>query len=166
MTRSEPGSTPQPKPARRWWLRMLVASAALVAVLLGAVWLTPVAKLHYHAWEFRKHLRAEDFNATVKVLRKRGASPEVVGRLLGKPRASDHMPDEAVIWLYDYWVVGVAGHDLLYFEDAQLREPDPRTLKRAYAKFGIRVLGPDDVKGFLYGFGVESPERGEGGEDD
>ncbi|GAG45813.1 unnamed protein product, partial [marine sediment metagenome] len=32
---------------------MLMASAALAAVLLGAVFLTPAARLHYHAWRWR-----------------------------------------------------------------------------------------------------------------
>lgn len=38
---------------RYWWLKGLVGSAALVAVLLGAFFLAPVVQLRYHAWRYR-----------------------------------------------------------------------------------------------------------------
>ena len=76
---------PEPPKPRRWWLRMLVASAALVAVLLGAVWVTPVARLHYHARQWRKHKDFNQLKAAARILRDRRAHIETVKRLLGPP---------------------------------------------------------------------------------
>jgi len=71
---------------RYWWVKMLVTSAALVALLLGAYLLTPVAQLHYHAWRYRtgkdvdgKHLCWVVWSTCMK----RKASEQEIIQLLG-----------------------------------------------------------------------------------
>jgi hypothetical protein len=95
---------------RCWWIKMLVASAALATVLLGAYFLTPVAQLHYHAWRFRSgrdpwgdHLRQ-----VVSVMVRRKECEPVVVRLLGAPsqkkvgaivyRTFGEIPDDVMDW--------------------------------------------------------------------
>ncbi len=94
------------KPPRRWWLRMIVASAALVAVLLGVVWVTPVVKLHYHAWQWRKHKDMDQLKAAARILRDRKAHYETVKRILGPPDSSQ----PGLGW-------GVEGQRLLYSDN-------------------------------------------------
>ncbi len=90
------------KPARRWWLRMIVASAALVAVLLGAVWLTPVVQLHYHAWRYRRgDNREENLPRLTNKLLEIKASPARVTRLLGPPLGEKRRPDGRLVLFYE-----------------------------------------------------------------
>jgi hypothetical protein len=66
---------------------MLVASAALAAVLLGAYFLTPVARLHYHAWRYRgdRHANDKHLKPALDALVARRASKQTLLRLLGEP---------------------------------------------------------------------------------
>ncbi len=97
--------TQEPQKPRRWWLRMLVASAALVAVLLGVVYLTPIVRLHYHAWQYRKGGDLVHLKAAARILRDRKAHIDTVRRLLGP---------ESDPQLYVGW--GVGGERLRYGE--------------------------------------------------
>jgi len=80
---------------------MIVASAALVAVLLGAVWVTPVVKLHYHAWQYRRDIfktegTGRHLKKAAELLRTRRASPEAARRLLGAPGREERARDGAL----------------------------------------------------------------------
>ncbi len=114
----------RPRLARRWWLRMLVASAALVAVLLGAYFLTPVARLHYYAWKYRTGRDAADSLKTVaEVLVQRKVSPEMVEKLLGRPRETEDYWDGSSVWSYSCQpldVVPVSASYDLTFKDGRL----------------------------------------------
>ncbi len=65
---------------------MTAASAALAAVLLGAVFLTPVARLNYHAWRWRTGRRAKSLKCAAELIAERRLAREAVLRLLGEPR--------------------------------------------------------------------------------
>lgn len=99
------------KPPRRWWLGMLVASAALVAVLLGVVWLTPIVPLHYYAWRYRRrHNGGGDLPRLADRLLAMRASPERVTGLLGPSGREEKKPDGRLVLFYD---VGGVFHDSL-----------------------------------------------------
>jgi hypothetical protein len=68
---------------------MLVASAALAALLLGAYFLTPVMRLHYHAWRYRsgRDPTGTHLEGAVKHLVNLKAGEDVVRRFLGEPSA-------------------------------------------------------------------------------
>lgn len=70
---------------RRWWLKMLLWSAALAAVLLGLVLIAPIIRLHYYAWHFRKHQDRKSFNVVAKWAAERRASTGQTIRLMGEP---------------------------------------------------------------------------------
>jgi len=57
--------TVESRSPRRWWLRMLVASGALVALLAGFYFLTPVVMLHYYArrWRANSGRKGEDWES-------------------------------------------------------------------------------------------------------
>ena len=84
---------------RRWWLKMLAASAGLVAVLAGAYFLAPTAQLHYHAWRFRagKDPEGEHLWRAAWTLAEKRADRETIRRILGepdsfaRPRSADSM---------------------------------------------------------------------------
>ncbi len=126
--------TREPKqPARRWWLRMIVASAALVAVLLGVYFLTPVVPLHYYAWRYRRrHDGGWDLPGLAeKLLEMRASSAQVTG-LLGPPVSERRRPDGKLVLFYDVRVVfhkGMHGMDLVFDEDRLVEV--------------TRVIGPD-----------------------
>lgn len=52
-------TTPDPSPAcpqerdRRWWVKMSVASAVLVALAVALALMAPSMALHWHAWRYR-----------------------------------------------------------------------------------------------------------------
>jgi len=75
----------------RWWLRMLIASAALAALLLGAYFLTPAGMLHYHGWRHRtgRDKRAESLKFVADWAVARRLKRETVIGLLGKPDRHD-----------------------------------------------------------------------------
>ncbi len=70
---------------RTWWLRMLLASVAMVGLLLGLVWLTPIARLHYHAWGYRQRRESKDLMWVSEALKNKGASAKICRQLLGRP---------------------------------------------------------------------------------
>jgi hypothetical protein len=99
------------KPPGRWWLRMIVASAVLVALLLGAAFVAPAIPLHYCAWRYRRRCdRGQDLPRLAGELLRMRASRERVTRLLGPPGSEERRPDGRVALFYD-----VAGlfHDSL-----------------------------------------------------
>ncbi len=64
---------------------MLLASVAMVALLLGVVWLTPIARLHYHAWRYRQRRESKNLMWVSEALKSNGASEKICRRLLGRP---------------------------------------------------------------------------------
>ena len=71
---------------RHWWVKMLLASAALAALLFGAYFLTPGLLLHYHAWQFKsgRDRHGEHLKTTAATLIARHATEGEVVRLLGR----------------------------------------------------------------------------------
>jgi hypothetical protein len=76
--------TPTPKP-RKGLLAFYVGMGAVLALAVASIWLIPVARLHYYAWQYRRHRHSKDLMRATARLKDRGASPEICKRLLGKP---------------------------------------------------------------------------------
>ena len=80
-----------PAPDRHWWLKMIAASTALVAlavVLLALAFLVkPHIQLHYHAWRYRTGRDVDGSSLAVagKKLAAEHASVEETVKLLGPP---------------------------------------------------------------------------------
>ena len=95
--------TSPPVPDRYWWVKMLVASAALAALLLGFAFLFPVARLHYHAWQYRKNGNGQSLEIVARWLADKHADRATITRLLGSPERSLSPPtanlSEVMIYL-------------------------------------------------------------------
>jgi len=81
---------------------MLVASAAIVLLLLAAVVLTPVVRLHYYAWRWRNHRDGTALQKAVQMVGARGLSRDAVVRLLGKPTSEWPEPGSGPLQSLDY----------------------------------------------------------------
>jgi hypothetical protein len=85
---------------------MLVASAALAGLLLGAYFLTPAAQLHYHAWRYRSGRDADGTHLmrAARLLVKDRAHQGTVARILG---VSDQVGNsEGTSFMYCPWPHG------------------------------------------------------------
>ena len=92
---SSPADQPAPPADRRdrhWLIKMLVASAVLVTLLLGLWFVGPVARVHYHGWSYRSG-RGREASLTVIAdwAVRRSLSEAAVCRLLGGPTTSTHL---------------------------------------------------------------------------
>lgn len=85
------GEKPPKLEDRRWWLKMLVASAALAALLLGLCFGAPLAQVHYHAWKYRSGRDDWDgsFERVAHWAISRRMTRDQVVRLLGPPNGSE-----------------------------------------------------------------------------
>ncbi len=142
MTTPAPEPAPAAKPRRRWWLRMIVASAALVAVLLGVVWLVPAARLGYYAWQYRRHYYTRHLETASAMLVERQASRQTVEAVLGEAGDSCQLSDGTIVWLYgasDDRLMGSYVPVLLYFKKGHVREAETGASAKAANKFDIRA---------------------------
>ena len=64
---------------------MLAASAALAGLLLGFAFLFPVARLQYHAWQYRKNGNSESLEVVSQWLAEKHARRARVKKMLGTP---------------------------------------------------------------------------------
>jgi len=78
-----------PPGGRCWWLKGLAARVALVAALLAAFFLAPVAKLHYHGWRHRtgKDTDGKHLKQAAEMLVARRADQATVWKILGKSKS-------------------------------------------------------------------------------
>ena len=85
-------SSPAERRDRHWLAKMLVASAALVMVLLGLCFVGPAVRVHYHGWSYRSGRGREASLAVVGDWAvRRSLSEAKVCRLLGPPTSSAHL---------------------------------------------------------------------------
>jgi hypothetical protein len=94
---------------RRWWVKMLVASAALAAVLFGMYFLTPVLQIRYHARQYQawQDPDGEHLRLACQMLVSRRATEEEVRALLGS-RCHNYAPNPdsngRKCLLYPFWI--------------------------------------------------------------
>ena len=76
-----------PAPDRRWWLKMLAASVALVALIAAIACIGPVTQLHYHAWRYRtgRDTDGSSLKLVAKRLAAKRATVAEATDLLGTP---------------------------------------------------------------------------------
>ncbi len=124
-----PAGGQDPRPGR-WLPRMLVSSAVLVALALGAVLAAPPAVLHWHAWRYRA--QRDDSGKSLKyvvdwAVSHRAARREVV-KLLG-PADTDYLPGVANPDVAEYYVDGTgpspAGGYSLHFTAGRADSASP-----------------------------------------
>jgi hypothetical protein len=102
---TEQTAPPADRHDRHWLAKMLVASAVLAAALLGAAFLTPALRLHYHAWMFRsgRDTDGKHLGYVAESLARRKAAVSGIAELLASPNSKFRRPDETeIFYVYSF----------------------------------------------------------------